>query len=124
MAIDFVGKTRLLQIFTLIKGVFDTKQDKLTAGDNITITDNVISATGGGSGFWEGTHAEYEAQKDTIADGTIIYFNDDYTDGAYFKVEADLSTTSEMPVQNKTITVALNELTQTVGQANQLLEGV
>lgn len=25
----------------------DTKQDKLTAGDNITIQDNVISATGG-----------------------------------------------------------------------------
>ena len=27
----------------------DTKQDKLTAGDNITINDNVISATTGGS---------------------------------------------------------------------------
>lgn len=27
-----------------------TKQDKLTAGDNITIVDNVISATGGGGG--------------------------------------------------------------------------
>ena len=26
-----------------------TKQDKLIAGDNITIQDNVISATGGGS---------------------------------------------------------------------------
>lgn len=26
------------------------KQDKLTAGDNITIVDNVISSTGGGGG--------------------------------------------------------------------------
>ena len=29
--------------------ISQTKQDKLTAGDNITINDNVISATTGGS---------------------------------------------------------------------------
>lgn len=39
---------------------FDAKQDKLIAGDNIIINDNVISSTGG-SGAWKGTLAEYEA---------------------------------------------------------------
>ena len=33
-----------------LKSELDGKQDKLTAGDNITIVDNVISATGGGGG--------------------------------------------------------------------------
>jgi len=32
-----------------ISGIQTNKQDKLTAGDNITIVDNVISSTGGGS---------------------------------------------------------------------------
>jgi hypothetical protein len=37
-------------VFTAVEGAYteiDTKQDALTAGDNITITNNVISATGG-----------------------------------------------------------------------------
>ena len=32
-----------------VNAVSQSKQDKLTAGDNITINDNVISATTGGS---------------------------------------------------------------------------
>lgn len=39
-------------------GSLGNKQDKLTAGDNITIVDNVISATGGSGG--------YEPDMDTI----------------------------------------------------------
>ena len=34
---------------TAVSLMSQTKQDKLTAGDNITIQDNVISATTGGS---------------------------------------------------------------------------
>ena len=34
---------------TALSLMSQTKQDKLTAGDNITINDNVISATTGGS---------------------------------------------------------------------------
>lgn len=34
---------------TAVQTEVENKQDKLTAGDNITITNNVISATGGGS---------------------------------------------------------------------------
>lgn len=36
-------------IIKKIKEMAEGKQDKLTAGENITIQDNVISATGGGS---------------------------------------------------------------------------
>ena len=35
------------QAFVEVEGKIARKQDKLTAGDNITIQDNVISATGG-----------------------------------------------------------------------------
>ena len=52
----FQGKTYLLdnyfsksETLTLLDG----KQDTLIAGDNITIVDNVISATGGGDSVWE-----------------------------------------------------------------------
>lgn len=52
----FQGKTYLLdnyftksEMLTLLDG----KQDTLIAGDNITIVDNVISATGGGDSVWE-----------------------------------------------------------------------
>lgn len=55
----FQGKTYLLDnYFTKSETLtlLDGKQDTLIAGDNITIVDNVISATGGGSGgdsVWE-----------------------------------------------------------------------
>lgn len=45
-----------------LRTVVDTKQDQLTAGDNITIVDNVISAQGGGGGnAWYGTQAQFDA---------------------------------------------------------------
>jgi hypothetical protein len=66
----------------VIKRAIDMKQDKLTAGDNITIDENgVISATGGGTG------------------GTV-------------NTDDELSETSVNPVQNKVITKELNELKQ------------
>ena len=34
---------------SVVNAISQSKQDKLTAGDNITINDNVISATTGGS---------------------------------------------------------------------------
>ena len=43
--------TTLEERFTGIQTSLDSKQDKLTAGENITIVDNVISAKGGGSGL-------------------------------------------------------------------------
>lgn len=52
------------------KAVYDhhdsTKQDKLTAGENITIVDNVISAAGGGGGDeWEFVE-EYTVAEDVV----------------------------------------------------------
>ena len=52
----FQGKTYLLDnYFTKSETLtlLDGKQDTLIAGDNITISDNVISATGGGDSIWE-----------------------------------------------------------------------
>jgi hypothetical protein len=43
----------MLEDIELIKLIMATKQDNLIAGENITIIDNVISATGGSSGGYE-----------------------------------------------------------------------
>lgn len=58
----------------------DTKQDKLTAGTNITIDENnVISATGGGgSSAMEITKAEYDALPEAQKKNGTIYFVPDY----------------------------------------------
>lgn len=60
--------------YDTLKSVVEDKQDKLTAGDNITITENVISATGG-----------------TIADGSVTTAK--LADGAVTldKIASDLS---------------------------------
>ena len=55
-----------------------TKQDKLTAGDNITIVDNVISSTGGNSfvGFratGDGTFSQTIAFGQTISNKLVVY---------------------------------------------------
>lgn len=58
-----------------------TKQNLLTAGENITIVDNVISATGGGGGdanIVELTQAEYDALPSSkLSDDTLymVYFD-------------------------------------------------
>lgn len=69
------------------------KQDKLTAGTNITIVDNVISATGGGgSGFdFEGTKAEFDAAvaAGTITEDSVSLITDD-VDGDNVATKAEL----------------------------------
>ena len=47
---------------TALETVVERKQDILTAGENITIENNVISASGGGGGdAWYGTQAQFDA---------------------------------------------------------------
>lgn len=59
-----------------LEDALDDKQDVLTAGENITIEDNVISATGGGGGSnaRELTKAEYDALSDAEKKNGTIYF--------------------------------------------------
>ena len=45
MSTKLLGNTGLSKLITLIKTLADTKQDTLTAGDGISISNNVISAT-------------------------------------------------------------------------------
>lgn len=47
--INYLDKAGVQTLWNKIKTLNDSKQDKLTAGDNITINGNVISATGGSS---------------------------------------------------------------------------
>ena len=66
-----------------VDALVDTKQDKLTAGENITIEDGVISATGGLT----------ETQVQTIADtaaGSVLTEANAYTDSAVADIEAAL----------------------------------
>lgn len=68
----------------------DTKQDTLTAGTGIDITDNVISATGGGgANQWFGTQAEFDnlAEYDVDTD----YFISDKIDYSEIKNAPDPS---------------------------------
>lgn len=101
------------------------KQDKLTAGENITIENNIISATNTGNAKErELTQAEYDllspAQKN---DGTTYYVTDgssdpfqagaaiDITDGVISVVADDtISGNSTNPVQNKKVAEAIAQL--------------
>lgn len=47
---NYLDKNGLSYFWEKIKNALAKKQDKLTAGDNITIENNVISAAGGGTG--------------------------------------------------------------------------
>ena len=59
-----------------VDGLLDEKQDELTAGENITIENNVISATGGTKSV-ELTQAEYDAlTPEQKMDGTVYYITD------------------------------------------------
>lgn len=62
-----------------------TKQDKLTAGQNITINDNVISATGG-TDYRELTQAQYDALTPAEKHNGTIYFITDGEGGGGSKV--------------------------------------
>ena len=53
---------------------------------------------------WTGTHAEYEAQKDTIPDYAILHFTDDYDDRVQVGVYSTEETkTGEIWIDNKPI---------------------
>ncbi|MCQ2770335.1 MAG: hypothetical protein MJ236_00850 [Clostridia bacterium] len=41
-------------------------------------TQSLKELAGRSTGVWSGTRAEYEAQKDNIADGTVVMITDDY----------------------------------------------
>lgn len=69
------GNTVTITEIADMDAVLKTKQDKLIAGRNITIEDNVISAEGGGSGEQvELTQEEYDNLPDTKLSDDIEYF--------------------------------------------------
>lgn len=88
------------------------KQDKLTAGTNISIIDNVISATGGGSAnIEELTKAEYDAKGSEVLTDDIVYFVNDYSEESgiiYDDTERVIGTWFGNKLYQKTI--IMNEL--------------
>lgn len=72
------------------------KQDKLTAGTNITIADNVISATGGGIGVYtESSSAAVTTGTVTLSEAEYTYYKltpEDSSAAAVFSLAADSST--------------------------------
>ena len=101
------------------------KQDKLIAGENITIKDNVISATNGGNAKeMELTQAEYDALPAAKKnDGTTYYIkdgsSDPFTAGAAIDItsgvisvvsDAEISGNSTNPVQNKKVAEVISQL--------------
>ena len=70
----------------------EAKQDKLIAGTNITIENNVLSATGSGFDF-EGTKAEFDAAvaAGTITEDSVSLITDDVY-GANVATKAELQT--------------------------------
>lgn len=67
--VDLSGYYTSTQVDSKISKLDEEKQDTLIAGDNITITNNIISASGGGSGSGVSSDA-------TI---TVLDFSDGYT---------------------------------------------
>ena len=53
----------------------DTKQDVLIAGDNITITDNIISSTGGASTVIQPRFMAYRTTDNTFYSPTDVIYN-------------------------------------------------
>lgn len=65
----YLDKTGLTYFWNKIKSSLNNKQDKLTAGENITITNNVISATGGDDIDEVPINTIVEYEGDTVPDG-------------------------------------------------------
>ena len=75
------GTTTIADVENL-QSTLDTKQETLTAGDNITIVDNVISSSGGGSSSFVGFRAvtyPNEGLKSTGTGNISIFFNNTNT---------------------------------------------
>lgn len=66
-----------------IDEILTDKQDKLIAGENISIVDNVISATGGGSSGKMGRNFTTDITVGHLASGTYISANDSIADILY-----------------------------------------
>jgi len=109
------------------------KQDTLIAGDNITISGNVISATGGGGGIDSGTvqsmidgsisgkadtsavtqeiSAAVSGKQDTLSAGTGIEISGNVisaTGGSSITIDPSLDSGSTNPVSNSAITATFN----------------
>ena len=71
---NYLTEQSLLNYAT--KADLNTKQDKLTAGDNITIVDGVISATGGSGGSSAVTSVNNKTGAVTITAKELITYSD------------------------------------------------
>ena len=72
MAKKYLDNNGLAYFWGKVKDELDDKQDSLTAGTNITIQNNVISATGGGGSVDIATTAQVDAIFDT-QDTTSVF---------------------------------------------------
>ena len=105
----------------IIKAALDAKQDTLVAGDNITIVDNVISATGDVDDELSATSTnpvqnkvvkqalDAKQGKLTPGNGITIDDNNVISGSSQITVDEQLSATSTNPVQNKVIKAALDD---------------
>lgn len=73
-----------------VKGI-DTKQDKLTAGDNITIKNNVISASGGSSTGGTQLYRHHWTTSNTFSSGQRISISVVNTDSKYLTEWSEIS---------------------------------
>lgn len=133
-------------ISTALNELDANKQDVLTAGANITIQNNVISATGGGAAQvqsdWNQTNTsavDYIKNKPVIPDTsdfvTITQYNQKETAIANALTElnedkadktdlADYMTVSAFDIKEEVISSALNNLDERIGNINTILESI
>lgn len=74
-----MGTTYTIESETLTE-IADAIRSKTGSSEEILTVDmagEIMGISGGGSDIWSGTHAEYEAEKTNIDNGTLICFNDD-----------------------------------------------
>ena len=147
---DYVDKetfdTKEEVISTALNELDTNKQDVLTAGANITIQNNVISATGGGSAQvqsdWNQTNTsavdyiknkpvipntsdfvtitQYN-QKETAIANALTELNEDKADKTDL---ADYMTVSAFDIKEEVISSALNNLDERIGNINTILASI
>lgn len=92
MAKEYLDKNGLAYLWAKLKALFNNKQDKLTAGTNITIdSDNVISASGG-SGGGDMYKSVYDTDNDGVVDSADYATIAGGADTDFFKItDVDVS---------------------------------
>lgn len=97
MSSEFLNKSGLSYFFGKIKEMLQNKQDKLTAGDNITITDNVISATAGDKNVYFATTqgATYEDRMYKVK-VTLKDWKGNFGDILYLQFQNDIASTTAL----------------------------